>query len=176
MQVLLGDGPTRMNDDRDLPAVANDRCDNPVRPGGRRRDDVAGTVDEALRGTDRVGDLDIGISETCRQRRTKRPSCWRFAELHGELGDGRPRTRYEVRAPTDGDSEQGRSTRADQKERREEGPRRSPQDRGAAHRRTQPARHREGRPRLPRARRRDERSLVRAQIAMPQAQRQPPLR
>ena len=113
------DGPTRMNDDRDLPAVANDRCDNLVRPGGRRRDDVAGTVDEALRGTDRVGDFDIGISEI-RRRRAKRPSCWRFAELHGELGDGRPRTRYEVRAPTDGDGEQGRSTRADQKERREE--------------------------------------------------------
>jgi hypothetical protein len=74
-EVLLGDGPTRMSDDRDLPAVANDRCDNPVRPSGRRRDDVAGTVDEALRGTDRVGDLDIGVAEAGRKCRAQRPRC-----------------------------------------------------------------------------------------------------
>ena len=38
-ELLLGDGATRMNDEGDLPAVANDRCDNPVRPG-----DGAGTT------------------------------------------------------------------------------------------------------------------------------------
>ena len=68
-----------LDDDGDLPTFPDDWCDDPIRAGDRRWDDVAGGVDEALGCTDRVSDLDIGVAEAGRQRRTQRPRCGRLA-------------------------------------------------------------------------------------------------